>query len=231
MSARRARSTVVTAELQLDAVDVKLGGTLVLRDVDLVVEHGVTALVGRQGAGKSTLIRVVSGTVGPAHGRLLRSGHDVVGDREAMREHRRSMGWVPQDPRFHPRMKVDRVLTYAAWLKEIPTEAQPAAVDAALELGDLTQQRQVHVGALSEGERRWVALVAALVGDPRLLLLDEPTHGLDPDQRGRLLDLVRTFAAGGRAVLIATRVLEEVEAAADRWCVIEGGEVVAAGPA
>jgi len=119
-------------------------------------------------------------------------------------------------------------VTYAAWLKEIPRSQRRDSVDQALDVADLQDRAGVRVGQLSGGQRRRAALAASIVGFPGLVLLDEPTNGLDPLQRSRFLSHVQVLSQSA-SVVLATHLLEDVTLAADRWCALAAGEVVATG--
>lgn len=207
---------------------VQLSNREVLRGLDLEVPHGVTALVGQNGAGKTTLLRVMTGVLRPHEGDVQRAGGRIFADSQAMVSHRKRLGWLPQEPGLPPRMSVDTLVSYAAWLKRIPNSQRVLAVDAALERVDLISLRRRRLGQLSGGQRRRAALAAALVGAPDLLLLDEPTNGLDPLQRGSFLAGIRAFAEH-RSVIIATHLLEDVALVADHWCALEDGKISASG--
>ncbi|WP_051275008.1 ABC transporter ATP-binding protein [Cellulomonas sp. URHD0024] len=213
--------------IHLDDVCVRLSGHEVLRNVDLELAEGVTALVGRNGAGKTTLIRVLTGSLRPTDGVVLSGGSDIHESTSAMVRHRQHLGWQPQEPRLPPRMRVEEFLAYAAWLKKMPTRAADVAIEAAFDAVDLGGLRDKRLGVLSGGQRRRAALAAAVVGGPDLLLLDEPTLGLDPVQRSHFLEVVRALAPG-RAILVATHLMEDVELVADRWLALDEGRVVAA---
>ncbi len=216
-------------EIVASGVRVRLSGKPVLHGVDLDLRPGVTALVGRNGAGKTTLLRVMAGVLEPSEGTINRAGRSLWTDDESMREHRRGLGWLPPEPGYPPRMTVGGLVEYAAWLKQVSPAHRAGAVAQALEETDLTDRRSMRLGRLSGGQRRRAALAAAVVGRPGLLLLDEPTNGLDPLQRARFLARV-TRMASGVSVLLSTHLLEDVVTAADRWCVLDEGRVVASGP-
>lgn len=214
--------------IKLRRVHVQLSGVDVLRGVDLCILPGVTALVGRNGAGKTTLIRTICGLLAPTSGVVLRDGIDIGTDRETLMSHRRRLGWMPQEPGAPPRMRVESLVAYAAWLKEIPARNRPEVIDAALAEVDLVEERRQRLGQLSGGQRRRASLAAAIVGGPELLVLDEPTNGLDPLQREHFLSSIRALAAD-RTVLVATHLLEDVTLVADRWCAIDAGLIAASG--
>jgi ABC-2 type transport system ATP-binding protein len=214
--------------IELDSVKVRLSGVEVLRGVSLGLGPGVTALVGRNGAGKTTLIRTLCGLLTPTSGSVLRDGVDIAGSRELMSLHRRELGWLPQEPGGPPRMRVESLVGYAAWLKKIPVRDRPGCVEAALVEVGLVDLRRQRLGRLSGGQRRRASLAAAIVGAPELLVLDEPTNGFDPVQREQFLRSVRALASD-RIVLLSTHLLEDVALVADTWCALDSGLVRASG--
>ena len=218
----------MSASLELDNVCVRFGRREALHGISHQLGPGVTGLVGPNGAGKTTLLRVLTGVLRPTEGRVLRDGRDINAGSVAMSEHRRSMGWLPQDARLPPRMTVGDFLSYAAWLKEIAATESAVATTKALEMTDLIELRRRRLGSLSGGQRRRAALAAAVIGRPSLLLLDEPTNGLDPVQRSHFLSRVRSLAPEC-IVLLATHLLEDLELVADRWVALAAGAVVSGG--
>lgn len=200
-----------------------------LSDVSFEFVPGVTAVLGPNGAGKSTLLRVVVGVQRPSAGVMRFGGVDVfAADRPTVEQYQRQVGWLPQEVGFPPRISVRRVVAHAAWLKMVSSTDRQRTVSEALELAAVGELAERRVGELSGGQRRRVALAAALVGNPAVIAVDEPTVGLDPLQRHYFLDRLRGLARE-RVVVIATHLLDDVEQCADRWCAIGGGRIVAQG--
>lgn len=173
-------------------------------------------------------MRVITGVLRPRSGAVTRAGAAVFATAPALKAHRKTLGWLPQEPGLPGAMTVSSLISYAAWLRLMPPSARAVAVEEALARVDLTDHRHRRLGQLSGGQRRRAALAAAIVGTPSLLLLDEPTSGLDPLQRERLLGRVREFSVGSTVVL-ATHLLEDVALVADRWCLLGSGRVLASG--
>lgn len=197
-------------------------------DLDLTFRRGVTALLGANGAGKSSLMNILSTASRPQRGGVEWEGHCVDAPGRGRDLYRRRMGWVPQEAGFPPRMRVEAFLEYAAWLKEIDRKARDATVNSALRFGDLEDLRRRRIGELSGGQRRRLMLATAVVGDIDVLLLDEPTVGLDPMQREAFLELVRVVGRNA-VVVLATHLLEDVVGVADSVAVIDAGRVIFAG--
>ncbi len=200
----------------------RFGRTAALRDVALEIPRGVTGLLGPNGAGKTTLLRILATVLGPDGGHI-----DVFGNDPATAEGRlairRRLGYVPQEPGFHRNFTTFEFVDYVAILKEwTDRRARHDEVRRVLELVDLTDVADRKIKALSGGMRRRIALAQALLGDPRLLVLDEPTAGLDPEQRMRFREVVSAMAAN-RAVILSTHQTEDVAALCDHVIVMDAG--------
>lgn len=208
--------------LEFSEVVAGYGSARVLGGVNLLVTHGVTALLGVNGAGKSTLFGVLVGSVNLRAGEVIWNGCGVQ-PREN-REFRSAIGWLPQSLSFPPRMRVHEVLRYAAWLKQISTQNLSAAIEQAVAVGDTAGLVNRRVGRLSGGELRRVALAASVVSSPPVVLLDEPTVGLDPLQRDRFHQMIRSIGEEA-SVLMATHLLEDVLAAAASVAVLHAGSI------
>lgn len=208
--------------IDLVGLGVTLGGTEVLRGLTCTFQPGVTALLGRNGAGKTTLIRTLAGLVPTTSGAVLLDGESPFGDEAASRGYRSRLGWMPQEPVFPGRVRVLDAVMYAAWLAGARPEREHA--EASLRRVALSGDRRRRVGAMSGGQRRRLALACATVSNPSVLLLDEPTVGLDPEQRERFLSSI-TGAGPGNIVLLSTHLMEDVLAVADRVVVLDSGSI------
>ncbi len=212
------------ATIRLDGVDKRYGRTQALADVSLDLTPGITGLLGPNGAGKTTLLRMVATVQAPDRGtvRILGYDPDDPGERTAIR---RRLGYLPQEPGFHPWFTVFDFVDYVAILKEMTERrARHAEVRRVLELVGLGEQTRKRVRALSGGMRRRLALAQALLDDPRLLVLDEPTAGLDPEQRLRFREVVSNLGSD-RTVLLSTHQTEDVSALCERVVVLDRGTV------
>ncbi len=215
------------APVVVDGVVKRYGRRTVLDQVSLTVPPGITGLVGPNGAGKSTLVRAILGLVRLVAGSVRVFGLDPVTD---PRQVRQSVGVVPEDESTVPGLAAVEMVRYAARLSGLPgTEALRRAHEV-LDWCDAGQERYRTVETLSVGMRQKVAFAAAIVHDPQLVILDEPTNGLDPIERRAMLGRLQTLAhRHGKAVFVSTHVLPDVEAICDHVIVLSGGRVRLAG--
>ena len=211
---------VVTAE----GVVKRYRSTTVLDRVDVSAGQGVTGLLGPNGAGKTTLLRTIATVLRPDEGRIRVFGLDP-GDATQRREIRRRLGYQPQEPGFFQNFTVLAFLDYVAILKELSgRDRRRREVRRVVDLVDLGGVANRKIRKLSGGMRRRVALAQALLGQPQLLILDEPTAGLDPEQRLRFRQVVSEVAAE-HAVLLSTHQTDDVAAVCDRVVVLHEGRV------
>ena len=193
-------------------------------DVDrLDLTDGVTALVGVNGAGKSTLMRHLAGALRPGAGRVDVAGTDLYGAGRAAGL--RQVGYMPQEYSLPRDLRVRTSVTYAAWMRGLARRDSQRLADAALEAVGLSARAGHRVHSLSGGMLRRLSLAQAVVGGPGLLLLDEPTTGLDPEQRAVMRDLVAR-QPGDRVTLVSSHVMEDVHALARDILVLEDGAVI-----
>jgi len=196
--------------------------TTVLDHVDLRTGQGITGLLGPNGAGKTTLLRTIATVLRPDEGRIRAFGLDP-GDAAQRREIRRRLGYQPQEPGFFQSFTVLAFLDYVAILKELSgREERRREVRRVIDLVDLGAVANRKIRKLSGGMRRRVALAQALLGRPQLLILDEPTAGLDPEQRLRFREVVSQVAAE-QTVILSTHQTDDVAAVCDRVVVLHEG--------
>ncbi|MEV0371126.1 ATP-binding cassette domain-containing protein [Streptomyces sp. NPDC050636] len=195
-----------------------------LNGISFVLEPGVTGLLGPNGAGKTTLLRALATAALPDSGALTVLGMDPYTP-EGRLGIRRRLGYLPQDPGFHPHFTAFEFVDYVAILKEMKDRAaRHREVLRVLDAVGLPDRRGKKIKQLSGGMRQRVALAAALVGDPELLILDEPTVGLDPEQRLRFRELIADLG-DGRTVLLSTHQTEDVAALCRRVIVLDSGTI------
>ena len=199
------------------------GATRAVEDVSFHVPAGaVAALLGPNGSGKSTLMRVLTGYLSPTSGRVSVGGIDVT-DRPLAA--RRQIGYLPEQVSLYPELTVQRFLAFVASVKGLGGAARRAAVSDVIERCGLTEVARRLTGKLSKGYRQRVGLAQALIGDPPLLVLDEPTVGLDPVQTVEMRGLLRGLA--GRTVLLSTHILSEASALCSHILILDRGRLLA----
>ncbi len=224
--------TVETVEtdpvVRTRALDMHFGEVRALDRVDLSIPGGVTGVVGANGAGKSTLFKLMLGLVEPTAGSVETLGLHPVRDG---RELRALVGYAPERNVLPDTMAADEFVRHLAEVRGLPrAEARSRASDT-LWLVGLAEERFRPLGSMSTGQRQRVKLAQALAADPALVLLDEPTEGLDPVQREQMLDLIREVRGSyGVDVIVTSHVLDEVEQICDHVVVLDAGVLKIAGP-
>src|SRR5205809_1986737 len=207
----------------VDRLVKRYGARLAVRGVSFALEDGeVIGLLGPNGSGKSTILRVLAGYLPPSAGTARIAGIDVAADSIAAR---RQVGYVPEDAPLYDGMRVEEFLHFMAAIKGVPSRAKHSVVGAAAERLQLGAVLGMPIGKLSRGHRQRVAIPQALVNDPPLLILDEPTNALDAYQVIEVRALVRALA-GRRAVLVASHVLTEIERVASRVMILLEGRLL-----
>ena len=202
------------------------GTVVAVRGVSFAVGKGeIVGFLGPNGAGKSTTLRVLAGFLGATSGRVRIAGHDIA---ESPLAARRAIGYMPESAPLYPEMRVSEYLLFRARLKEVPRAKRTSAVFGAMERAGVSDMASTVIQHLSKGYRQRVALADALVANPPLLILDEPTAGLDPNQIREVRALVKDLGSE-RTVLLSTHILSEVEATCQRALVIDRGRLVAEG--
>jgi gliding motility-associated transport system ATP-binding protein len=206
----------------------RYGDIVAVDRVSFSVERGeVVGFLGPNGAGKTTTMRMLTGFLPPTDGEAIIAGHDIFTDPLAAR---RSIGYLPETPPLYPEMTVAGYVDYAARIKDVPRRARAAAVDRALERCALRDVASRVIGTLSKGFRQRVGIAQAIVHDPPVLILDEPTVGLDPLQIREIRALIAELAGGEgdsqHTVILSTHILAEVAAICRRVIMINAGRKV-----
>jgi ABC-2 type transport system ATP-binding protein len=198
-----------------------------VQGIELEVDEGeIYAFLGPNGAGKTTTVRMLTTLLLPTGGRAAVAGHDVVGEARAVRA---SIGVALQEAALDPLMTGRELIRLQATLQGLPTAEGRRRADALLERVDLTEAADRRVGTYSGGMQRRLDLAAALVHEPRVLFLDEPTTGLDPVSRKTIWEEVGTLNDEGTTVFLTTQYLEEADQLADNVGIIDSGRIVAEG--
>ena len=212
--------------IEVESLTKDYGTVVAVRDVSFSVGRGeVVGFLGPNGAGKSTTLRILAGFLGATSGKVRVNGHDLA---EASLLARASLGYMPEAAPLYPELRVREYLEFRARLKKVPRAKRASFVERAVERANLREVSDTTIGHLSKGFRQRVGLADALVSDPPLLILDEPTAGLDPNQVREVRALIKELASD-HTVLLSTHILSEVEATCQRALVIDRGRLVAQG--
>lgn len=202
------------------------GAQKAVDDISFRVNKGeIVGFLGPNGAGKSTTLRILAGFLGASSGSVRIAGHDIA---EEPQKARAQIGYMPELSPLYPEMRSGEYLAFRAELKLIPRKRRRDAVARALAQARIEDVEQVMIGHLSKGYRQRVGLADALLGSPPLLILDEPTAGLDPNQIREVRELIRSLGRD-HTVFLSTHILPEVEATCGRALVIAQGRLVAEG--
>jgi ABC-type multidrug transport system ATPase subunit len=199
------------------------GGTVGLSDFSLEAGEGVLGLLGPNGAGKSTLMSILATVTKPTSGTFLWEGKDAVADPLPLR---RRLGYLPQDFGVYEKLTAREFLLYLGRLKGLSGAELARRVQELLELTNLHGAANRRLSGYSGGMRQRVGIAQALLGDPKLVIVDEPTVGLDPEERVRFRNLLSEIAQG-RVVILSTHIVSDVEAVASHIALIRGGRLVA----
>ena len=219
----------MTQAIEVRNISKRYGDALAVDDVSFSIAPGeVVGFLGPNGAGKTTTMRMLTGFLPPTDGSAAISGHDVFAEPLAAR---RAVGYLPETPPLYPEMRVESYLRYVATIKDVPRARRRDAVDRAIERCALSEVAKKVIGNLSKGFRQRVGLAQAIVHEPPVLVLDEPTVGLDPIQIREIRSLMAGLAAPGdggqrQTVILSTHILNEVEAICQRVILINRGHVV-----
>ncbi|HET7365559.1 MAG TPA: ATP-binding cassette domain-containing protein [Burkholderiales bacterium] len=194
--------------------------------ISFAVERGeVLGFLGPNGAGKSTTMRMITGFMPPTTGKVTVGGFDVA---ESPIEAKRLIGYLPENAASYPDMTVEGFLKFAAELRGLAGQARKQAVQRVVELCFLDSVLHQSIDTLSKGYKHRTCLAQALIHDPQVLIMDEPTDGLDPNQKHEVRNLIRELGAN-KAIVFSTHILEEVDAACTRAIIIDRGKIVANG--
>ena len=212
--------------IEVENLTKAFGPKTAVNNVSFRVERGeVLGFLGPNGAGKSTTMRMITGYVPPTSGRASVCGFDVA---EHPTEARRRIGYLPESAPSYPEMSVGAFLGFAAEMRGLRGADRKRAVARAVEMCFLETVLHQSIDTLSKGFRHRTCLAQALVHDPEVLILDEPTDGLDPNQKHEVRTLIRRMGES-KAIIFSTHILEEVEAACTRAIIIDRGRIVANG--
>ena len=215
-----------TPMIKIENLVKTFGAKRAVDGISFNVERGeVVGFLGPNGSGKSTTMRMITGYYAPDGGKVTVGGHDVV---ESPLQAKRLIGYLPENAAAYPDMTVGGFLGFAAELRGLAGDAKRKAVGRAVEMCFLSSVLHQSIDTLSKGYRHRTCLAQALIHDPEVLILDEPTDGLDPNQKHEVRNLIKELGRT-KAVVFSTHILEEVDASCTRAIIIDRGRIVAQG--
>lgn len=212
--------------LEIREVTKRYGEKFALREVSLSLAEGVYGLLGPNGAGKSTLMNIITGNLAPDSGEVLWDGAPIG---RLGAEYRALLGYAPQQQGLYETFTGRRFLSYLGTLKELPRGELPGEIQRAAALVNLTDRLDRPIGTYSGGMKQRLLIAQAMLGSPRLVVLDEPTAGLDPRERVRIRETLHELSAG-RILLVATHVVSDIQSIAREIVVLKAGQVLAKAP-
>ena len=212
--------------IKIEGLVKTFGAKRAVDGISFNVERGeVLGFLGPNGAGKSTTMRMITGFMPPTEGRITVGGHDVI---ESPLEAKRLIGYLPENAAAYPDMTVEGFLGFIAEMRGLYGAARKSAIERVVGLCFLDSVLHQSVDTLSKGYRHRTCLAQALIHDPEILVMDEPTDGLDPNQKHEVRNLIRELGKT-KAIVFSTHILEEVDAACTRAIIIDRGRIVANG--
>lgn len=209
-------------KLSFEHISKLYGNTAVLQQIDLTLGPGVYGLLGPNGAGKTTLMRIMTDLLAPSTGRVLLDGQDIAVMGAAFRK---KLGYLPQDFGVYPNFTAEQFLLYIARLKGLSKFEAKRQTDDLLHMVGLEDKKQKKLKGFSGGQRQRVGIAQALLGDPEILVLDEPTAGLDPEERIRFRGIISDLSQQ-KLVLLSTHIVSDLEAVANEIILLRKGVVL-----
>ena len=202
----------------------KYGGHYAVKDLDVTIQDGrIYGFLGPNGAGKSTTMNIITGYLAPTSGEVKIDGYDIMKEPEAAKKR---IGYLPEVPPLYPDMTVGEYLRFAAQLKKIPSGQRAKEVQRCMELAQLSEVKNRLIANLSKGYKQRVGLAQAVLGNPGIIILDEPTVGLDPKQMIEIRQLICSLGEK-HTVILSSHILSEVSAVCDEILIISQGKLVA----
>lgn len=210
--------------LKIENLTKQYKNKIALDNLTVEFPKGVTGLLGPNGAGKSTLMRILSTVDTPSKGSVTFNGNDIT---KHPNDLRRVLGYLPQDFGVYPNMSAPEFLEYMAAMKGLSMKSAKVRINELLDILNLTSAGKRHLGGFSGGMKQRVGIAQALLNDPKILIVDEPTVGLDPDERIRFRNLLASLAAD-RAIILSTHIVSDIESIAPHLVVMKEGRLIAA---
>lgn len=207
--------------LELFEITKKYKDKLALNNISLTLDNGIYGLLGPNGAGKSTLMNVITGNIQPSSGNITWNGKDI---KQLKSEYRSILGYAPQQQGLYD-FSGRRFLSYMAALKGISKKEMPDEITRALSYVNMTEKADKAIGTYSGGMKQRILIAQAILGNPKLIILDEPTAGLDPKERVRIREQIKTLS-GDKIILVSTHVVSDIESIANEIILIKNGNII-----
>lgn len=211
--------------LEVINVNKSYGKKQVLHDINLKFEKGIYGLLGPNGAGKTTLIHIITGLISPSEGMVTYQGKDI---RDGKKQYHEDLGFMPQYASYYPNYTGLEFLNYMCTMKGIPARKQKEIISETLRIVNLTGHRNEKIGHYSGGMKQRIGIAQAIINNPKILILDEPTAGLDPLERIRFRNLISELSKD-RVVILATHIVPDVENIASKVLLLNKGKVIEIG--
>ena len=208
--------------LELQNITKRYGNRRALDHISLTLENGIYGLLGPNGAGKSTLMNIITGNLNPSSGKVLWNGKNI---RDMGADYRSLLGYAPQQQGLYDTFTGIRFLSYMAALKGISKKEQKGEIQRVLDYVNLTEKACQPIGSYSGGMKQRILVAQAILGDPHLIILDEPTAGLDPKERVRIRENIRNIS-GDKVILVSTHVVSDIESIAKEIILLREGKIV-----
>lgn len=211
-------------EIEVTALQKTYGRNTVLNNISLTISNGMFGLLGRNGAGKTTLMRIMATLLKPSNGDITFNGIPL----ENTKQIRSFIGYLPQEFSFYPDMSVWETMRYLAAMSNIPVEMQHERIPNLLQQVNLWENRKMKVRKLSGGMKQRLGIAQALLNNPKVLIIDEPTVGLDPEERLRFYTLLDEFSSD-RVVIVSSHIVSDIESVCENVAVLDAGRLLYAG--
>ena len=214
--------------MKLELIDVmkRYGSFTALNKMNVTFTPGIYGILGANGAGKSTMMNLLTDNLKRDGGQILWNGTDIL---QLGKKFRQTLGYMPQQQGFYDHMTAQTFLFYMADLKGIPKRQATLEIDQLLEVTNLSHVRHQKMGGYSGGMKQRVLLAQALLGNPQVVILDEPTAGLDPKERIRIRNFISSFSRD-RIILLATHIVSDIESISDQILMMKKGQMIGMGP-
>jgi ABC-2 type transport system ATP-binding protein len=211
-------------EIEVTALKKTYGSNTVLNNISLTIGNGMFGLLGRNGAGKTTLMQIMATLLKPSNGDITYNGIPLANTKQI----RSFIGYLPQEFSFYPDLSVWETMRYLAALSNIPVEMQQKRIPQLLQQVNLWENRKQKVRKLSGGMKQRLGIAQALLNDPKVLIIDEPTVGLDPEERLRFYTLLGEFSSD-RAVIVSSHIVKDIESVCENVAVLDAGQLLYVG--